>query len=42
MKLPDVIAELRNLNEPIPRPQRLATEADWIQDVWIEEEEGDE
>jgi len=28
MKLPDVIAELRNLNEPVPRPQRLPTEAE--------------
>jgi hypothetical protein len=28
MKLPDVIAALRTLNEPVPRPARLPTEAE--------------
>jgi hypothetical protein len=28
MKLPDVIAELRELNEPVPKPLRLPTEVE--------------
>jgi len=28
MKLPEVLAELRDLNEPVPKPLRLPTQAE--------------